>query len=80
MARGGVIKAGKEIKCKVVGGLGGVSTKLIVEKKGHIWADLAYPNTRFIIGEREYVLDVLSKNIHAFIDEDRELIVEKLQG
>nr|WP_281418627.1 flagellar assembly protein A [Clostridium frigoris] len=80
LARGGVIKAGKEIKCKVVGGLGGVSTKLIVEKNGHIWADVAYPNTRFIIGEREYVLDVLSKNIHAFIDEDRELVVEKLQG
>ncbi|MCB2340729.1 flagellar assembly protein A [Clostridium estertheticum] len=80
LARGGVIKAGKEIKCKVVGGLGGVSTKLIVEKNGHIWADVAYPNTRFIIGEREYVLDVLSKNVHAFIDKDRELIVEKLQG
>lgn len=80
LARGGVIKAGKEIKCKIVGGVGGVSTKLIVEKNGHIWADVAYPNTRFIIGDREYVLDVLSKNIHAFIDADRELIVEKLQG
>ena len=80
LARGGVIKAGKEIKCKIVGGLGGVSTKLIVSKNGQIWADVAYPNTRFIIGEKEYILDVFSKNIHAFIGEDRELIVDKLQG
>lgn len=78
VARGGVIKAGKEIKCKIVGGIGGVSTKLIVENHGHIWAEVAYPNTRFIIGAREYVLDVPSKNVHAFLDESRELIVDKL--
>jgi len=78
LARGGVIKAGKEIRCKVVGGLGGVSTKLIVEKHGHIWAEIAYPNTRFIIGEREYVLDVPSKNIHVFMNDDREIVVDKL--
>lgn len=78
LARGGIIKAGKEIKCKIVGGLGGVSTKLIVEKHGQIWAEIAYPNTRFIIGDREYVLDVPSKNVHAYIDDDRELIVDKL--
>lgn len=78
IARGGVIKASKEIKCKIVGGLGGVSTKLIVENHGHIWAEVAYPNTRFIIGTREYILDVPSKNVHAFIDESRDLIVDKL--
>jgi len=78
VARGGVIKASKEIKCKIVGGLGGVSTKLIVDNHGHIWAEVAYPNTRFVIGTREYVLDVPSKNVHAFIDESRELIVDKL--
>jgi uncharacterized protein (DUF342 family) len=78
IARGGVIKASKEIKCKIVGGPGGVSTKLIVENHGHIWAEVAYPNTRFIIGSREYVLDVPSKNVHAFIDESRELVVDKL--
>ena len=78
VARGGVIKAGKEIKCKIVGGKGGVATKLIVENYGNIWVEVAYPNTRFIIGTREYILDVASKNIHAFIDESRELVVDKL--
>ncbi|MBU3182989.1 flagellar assembly protein A [Clostridium psychrophilum] len=78
LARGGVIKAGKEIKCKIVGGSGGVSTKLIVEKHGQIWADIAYQNTSFIIGDREYILDVPSKNVHAYIDDTRELIVDKL--
>ncbi|MGH4125791.1 MAG: DUF342 domain-containing protein [Clostridium sp.] len=78
VARGGVIKAGKEIKCKIVGGMGGVATKLIVENHGHIWAEVAYPNTRFTIGTREYILDVASKNIHAYIDESRELVVDKL--
>lgn len=78
IARGGIIKASKEIKCKIVGGLGGVSTKLIVENHGHIWAEVAYPNTRFIIGTREYILDVPSKNVHAFINESRDLIVDKL--
>ncbi|MBU3190726.1 FapA family protein [Clostridium bowmanii] len=80
VARGGIIKAGKEIKCKIVGGLGGVATRLIVESHhGHIWAEVAYPNTRFIIGAKEYILDNSSKNIHAFIDENRDLIVDKLQ-
>ncbi|MGH4141124.1 flagellar assembly protein A [Clostridium sp.] len=80
VARGGIIKAGKEIKCKIVGGQGGVATRLIVESHhGHIWAEVAYPNTRFIIGAKEYILDTSSKNIHAFIDENRDLIVDKLQ-
>jgi uncharacterized protein len=79
IARGGVIKAGKEIKCQVVGGPGGVATKLIVEYNGHIWAEVAYPNTRFLIGTREYILDSPSKSVHVFIDEDRELAVHKLQ-
>ncbi|MBU3142363.1 flagellar assembly protein A [Clostridium sp. CF012] len=79
VARGGVIKAGKEIKCKIVGGIGGVATKLIVGNNGHIWAEIAYPNTRFIIGTREYILDSPSKSVHAFIDESRELVVHKFQ-
>ena len=78
LARGGVMKAGKEIKCKIVGGNAGVSTKLIVENHGQIWAEIAYPNTRFIIGDKEYVLDVASKNVHAFINDARELVVDKL--
>jgi len=78
LARGGVMEAGKEIKCKIVGGNAGVSTKLIVENHGQIWAEIAYPNTRFIIGDKEYVLDVASKNVHAFINDARELVVDKL--
>lgn len=78
VARGGIIKAGKKIKCMVVGGMGGVATKLVVENHGDIWVEVAYPNTRFIIGTREYILDVASKKIHAYIDESRELVVEKL--
>jgi len=79
VARGGIIKAGKEIKCKTVGGHGGVSTQLIVENHGQIWAEIAYSNTRFTIGTREYVLDVTSKDIHAYIDDSGELIVDKLR-
>jgi len=79
LARGGVMHAGKEIRCKIVGGPGGVSTKLIVEKHGQIWADIAYQNTSFIIGDREYILDVPGKNVHAYIDDDHEFIVDKLK-
>lgn len=79
LARGGVIKAGKEIKCKIVGGMRGVSTKLIVESHGQIWADIAYQNTRFIVGDREYILEVASKNVHAYLDDARELVIDKLQ-
>lgn len=79
IARGGIIKAGKEIKCKTVGGHGGVSTQLIVENHGQIWAEVAYSNTRLTIGTREYVLDVTSKNVHAYIDDSGELIVDKLR-
>ncbi|AEB75761.1 flagellar assembly protein A [Clostridium botulinum] len=77
LARGGVIRAKKEIKCKEVGSEGGVSTKLIVEGKGHIWVDVAYQNTRFIVGEKEYILEVPSKEIHAYLADDGELVVDK---
>ena len=79
LARGGVMKAGKEIKCKIVGGLRGVSTKLIVESHGQIWAEIAYQNTKFVVGDREYILDVSSKNVHVYLNEDRELVIDKLQ-
>lgn len=77
LARGGVIKAKDEIKCKKVGSEGGVSTKLIVEEKGHIWVDTAYQNTCFIIGKKEYILEVASRDIHAFLNDEGELIVDK---
>lgn len=77
IARGGIIKAENEIKCKVVGSKGGVSTKLIVGAKGHIWVDKAYQNTRFIVGEKEYILEIPSKDIHVYLSESGELIVDK---
>ncbi|WP_027625854.1 flagellar assembly protein A [Clostridium lundense] len=77
IARGGELKAKREIKCKTVGSEGGVSTKLIVEKSGHIWADIAYQNTIFIIGQKEYLLERPSKDIHAYIDNKDELIIDK---
>ncbi|KGN03446.1 hypothetical protein Z969_00295 [Clostridium novyi A str. 4570] len=77
IARGGTIKAEKEIKCKEVGSEGGVSTKLIVGPKGHIWVDVAYQNTRFIVGEQEYVLETPSKEIHAYLGDNGEITVDK---
>ncbi|MCY6959532.1 flagellar assembly protein A [Clostridium brassicae] len=77
VVRGGVIKASNEIRCKEVGSEGGVSTKLIVKDKGNIWVDKAYQNTCFIVGGKEYVLDIASKDIHAYLDSKGELIVDK---
>ncbi|MCY6370438.1 flagellar assembly protein A [Clostridium ganghwense] len=77
VARGGIIKAKNEIKCKKVGSEGGVSTKLIVEPGGNIWVGTAYQNTCFIIGGREYTLDSASKDIHAYLNSENELVVDK---
>jgi uncharacterized protein (DUF342 family) len=79
VARGGTLEAKSEIKCKVVGSTGGVATKLIVEDKGHIWADVAFPNTFFSIGPKEYVMDVPSKNVHVYVNDAGELTVDKLK-
>lgn len=78
VARGGIISAGQEVKCGIVGSLGGVTTKISVEKNGHIYAKKAYENTIFSIQNREYILEVPSKEIHAYIDNNSELIVDKL--
>lgn len=75
--RGGVIKARNEIKCKHVGSEGGVSTKLIVEAKGHIWVDVAYQNTCFIVGGLEYTLENACKDVHAYLNNEGELVVDK---
>ncbi|WP_161938351.1 flagellar assembly protein A [Clostridium tepidiprofundi] len=77
IARGGVIKAGNEIRCKCVGSSGGVSTKLVIEKYGDIWADIAYQNTRFAIGLQEYILEKPARDIHAYLDKNGELTVDK---
>lgn len=79
IARGGTIKASHEIKCKEVGSLGGVPTKLIVEKRGKIYVEVAYQNTIFVIGDREYHLEIPSKNVYAYLDTDGEIVVEKLK-
>lgn len=76
VARGGILKSQREIKCKVVGSMAGVSTKLQVGSKGHIWADIAYHNTVFKVGNREMVLDSPSKSVHAYL-KDGLIVVDK---
>ncbi|WP_186429862.1 DUF342 domain-containing protein [Clostridium sp. BSD9I1] len=78
VSRGGVLKAQNEIKCKVVGSEGGVKTTLMVERGGSIWCDIAYTNTVYVIGNREVVLNAPSKDIHAYLDDRGELILDKL--
>lgn len=79
VVRGGCIKASKEIKCKVVGSVGGVVTKLMVEDRGHIWIDTAYENTILSIGNKEHTIDLPSRNIHAYLNSNNELIVDRLK-
>lgn len=78
VVRGGSLRASTEIKCKVVGSQGGVTTRLIVDDGGQIWMDTAYENTIVGIGMREQAIDVPSKNVHAFLDTNGDLIVERL--
>ena len=78
VCRGGYLKANKMIKVSIVGSESGVFTNLEVEKDGHIYIDLAYHNTTFIIGNKKYILEKPSKNIHVYIDKDGSLAVDKL--
>ncbi|MBC2581610.1 DUF342 domain-containing protein [Clostridium sp. DJ247] len=77
VARGGILKAKDEIRCSVVGSTAGVATKLQVEKHGHIWVDTAYANTVFIIGAREVILESPSKDIHAYINDEDDIVIDK---
>lgn len=79
VARGGEIYAGDEIRCMTVGSSGGVATKIAVGEHGHIWINTAYQNTKLQVGEREFILDIAYKSIHAFQDSKGELIVERLK-
>lgn len=79
VARGGTLRAKEEIKCRIVGSTAGVATKLQVEKQGHIWVDTAYQNTILSVGNREVVLELPSKNVHAYIDNNDDIIVDKLK-
>jgi hypothetical protein len=56
-----------------------VITKLAVDRDGQIWADVAYENTVFAIGEREIMLEAASKGIHAHVNSDHEVIIDKLK-
>ncbi|GAA0115829.1 FapA family protein [Clostridium senegalense] len=77
--RGGVISAENEIKAKIVGTPNGVMNVLKVKDKGHIYVAMAYYNTKFIIGNKKYVLEEPSKDIHVYLDKDDEICVEKLK-
>ncbi|MCM8710941.1 FapA family protein [Clostridium sp. SYSU_GA19001] len=79
VVRGGTVKAGKEIKCKTAGSLGGSITKLIVNEEGHIWIDKAYENIVLSIGGREFVIDYASRKLHAYLNENYELKVDRLR-
>ncbi|WP_446897259.1 flagellar assembly protein A [Clostridium sp. LBM24168] len=76
VARGGYLKAKNEIKCRIVGSVAGVTTRIEVEDQGNIWADIAYHNTVFKVGVRELVLDSPSKNVHAYL-KDGNIVVDK---
>jgi uncharacterized protein (DUF342 family) len=79
VARGGTLKAKDELKCKMVGSTGGVLTRLEVEEKGQIWIDEAYQNTLLVVGHREFNLEIPSRNVHAYINNKGDLIVDRLK-
>jgi len=78
VARGGTLRAASEINCKIVGSSAGVSTKLQTNKEGNIFVEVAFQNTIFILGQKEYMLDKPSKSIHAYTDPSGDIIMEKL--
>lgn len=78
ISRGGLIKAGREVRCGVVGSPGGVSTRISVERNGHIYVKKAYTNTIFVIDNIEYILEVPGKEVHAYLNSNREIVVDKL--
>lgn len=79
ISRGGRISAKKEIKARVVGSPAGVVTTLVVEAKGHIYVDTAYQNTTFVFGEKESVLEIPSKNVHAYMGSDGNIVIDRLK-
>ncbi|WBW95485.1 DUF342 domain-containing protein [Oceanirhabdus sp. W0125-5] len=79
VARGGTLQARKEIKCSIVGSGGRVRTTIQVEKEGHIYIQKAFPNTKLIIGKIEYVIEEECRDVHAYMDENGEIVVEKIK-
>ncbi len=78
ISRGGFVKAVNEVRCGTIGSVSGVSTKIMVGEKGHIYAEKVYQNTVFYIGNREYTFENPCKKVHAFFEKNGEIIVEKL--
>lgn len=79
VVRGGGLKAEKEIRCKVTGSQGGAPTKLVVGEHGHIWIKAAFENTVIIVGNKEFLFDYASKDVHAYINDKYELIIDRLR-
>ncbi|WP_443659556.1 flagellar assembly protein A [Clostridium algidicarnis] len=79
IARGGKIKAKNEIRARVVGSPGSVFTTLSVEANGHIYVDVAYENTIFAFGEKESILEIASKDVHAYMNSEGEIIIDRLK-
>ncbi|MEG0307395.1 MAG: FapA family protein [Clostridium sp.] len=77
--RGGKVDAINEIRAKTVGSSSGVSTELSVGKTGHIYCDIAHINTKFIVGEAMTILDEGCKNVHVYINKERNLVVDKFK-
>ena len=75
--RGGSISARERISCITVGSPGGVVTRLEVEKEGEILVEKSYQNTHFILGEKEMLLDIPSKKVHAYIGKDGLVNIDK---
>lgn len=77
--RGGKLYAKKEIKVKVVGAPSGVTTELQVDKDGHIYCEVAHLNTVFKVGNMIQVLDESCRNVHVYIDKNRDLVIDKFK-
>lgn len=77
--RGGRLYAKKEIKAKIVGAPSGVTTELQVDKDGHIYCEIAHLNTVFKVGNMVQVLDESCKNVHVYIDKNRDLVIDKFK-
>lgn len=78
--RGGVVKAKEIIECNFIGSEAGVKTEIIVDYHGEIFAKFAYHNTKFVVGNLEYTLDVPCKEIHVYRDKLGELQVDKFKA
>lgn len=79
VCRGGTLIAGKSINARIIGSTAGVVTKLKVPRDGVITADVVYNNSIFIFGERQYIIEVPSKNVKAYLGEDGDVVAEKFK-